>query len=330
MKAIFILITLVFVLIAAVPGCGESLPEIKPTATVSITPTPQDISNPKATVTEFLRAQERLDVNAVASCFTVEKRGQWFPEDFYEGVDSIEFSNIKLTVLSETNTDASVKAEYYYDIKVFGEIEQGHENEIINLTKVGNKWLIYSVADFQNSSESFAIDEETLLLAIATFYSDIHGGFNENLHTWGDSDFGSYDAGHYFPTYLGESSAHSLILNSNVVDAQNNPRVDENTLGVPADDNDINQHAIWMGLVVNKSGEFPPISGGSSKREQVSPLIGEASIYLWEIPESAGVLNGATTSVGSYTWIVGDKGVILGAYKAEDGYWYSGFRGVYP
>jgi hypothetical protein len=115
-------------------------------------------------------------------------------------------------------------------------------------------------------------------------------------------------------------------------------------------DANINDHAIWMGLLVNSPGDGQSLPG-TTNRGNVSALLAETGLYLQRIPKSASWSetaaglndrgNGNANPGGGYTWVVGKNGTVYGAYKViyaadPDGplvagtYWFAGFSGAYP
>ena len=177
----------------------------------------------------------------------------------------------------------------------------------------------------RGAKQAYETDQEVVQLAVATFYSDTHAGFNPSGY-WCDSDYADA-SGHYYPTAIGAVNDHLLVLNYGEVDEENNPRVDNGD--VAAIDADISSHAIWMGLLVNRSGDYPPVAGGTSDRISASPLDDDTSLYLQERPQSASGLNADANAEGFYTWVAGRNGQVYGVYKSGD-FWYSGFGGAYP
>jgi hypothetical protein len=82
-----------------------------------------------------------------------EKVGSYCTEDTREDVvstmkisfalfDSIKITNLKTTVVSQTEDTAAVDAEYDLEIKAFGETNKEHQSDTIDLVKVDGKWLI--------------------------------------------------------------------------------------------------------------------------------------------------------------------------------------------
>ncbi len=213
----------------------------------------------------------------------------------------------------------------------------------------------------RGGAQAYDTDEEVIQLAAATFYSDLQVGW---LDTSTD-DSGTYAAtlfddnvwsanttgivgGHFYPTAIANAANHVLVLDPDTIDSEGNPQVQVYVAGgadTVAGDADINAHAIWMGLLVNTPGFLTPASGyaglegndgavdmsdPNTDRMLVSPWPLYTGPYLNELPESAGIANGATaTRAGGYTWCVGKNGVVFGAYT-DGSAWYAGFSGAYP
>jgi len=200
-------------------------------------------------------------------------------------------------------------------------------------TLITNITHIADTVTSRGGAQAFETDQGVIQLATASFYSDVHGGYNNTADTWCDSNFAS-TTGHYYPTSLSNVGDHVLVLSTTNFDRDNtnNPRVDE-AVNDAAETADITAHAIWMGLLVNWPGDFTAVAGGSTDRDAVSPLQYENGPYLNEIPESAmagDTYNGGPAPGGGYCWIVGKYGAVYGAYQGTDGNWYSGFNGTYP
>ena len=210
--------------------------------------------------------------------------------------------------------------------------------------------------------QAYQTDNEVIQLGVATFYSDIHGGWvNGAPVLWGCNNVVAavpdlQPAGHYYPTSLASFGAHTLVLSTIGFDpAQvNNFVIMQDTSadseGNKAVDADITAHAIWMGLLVNAPGDGDSLTG-TANRGNVSALLPETGLYLQRIPKSASwselVLgdndrgNGNTNPGGGYTWVVGKNGSVYGAYKivyatdplgalVQGTYWFAGFSGAYP
>ncbi len=199
-----------------------------------------------------------------------------------------------------------------------------------------------------SDADNYETDAQTVQLATATFYSDVHSGWRDvngddnsnNASSFGDNVWGDSDTsntqivqGHYYPTAIAEVSNHILTLSTSQFDPDNpgNPRIDAE--GVAATDTMIQAHAIWMGLLVNDAGNYTRV-GGTTDRWEVSPLDGDGSLYLNDVPESAAAdanYNGDPGMVmgGNYCWVVGKNGYVYGVYMGSNGCWYNGFNGTY-
>ena len=190
----------------------------------------------------------------------------------------------------------------------------------------------------RGAKQAYDTDKETIQMAVATFYFDVHG--YDATNGWNET--GS-EAGHRYPTASGDHTG--LYIDQLWWDADNeNSYLVRDSGGAVADDADIQGGAIWMGLLVNSAGVAdatnPETAGGSSV------LAGEKGPYLNEFPESCSTgdtWNGnPATPGGSYTWIVGQDGKVFGVYKVSDivngsgthytttDSWVAGFSGSYP
>jgi hypothetical protein len=205
--------------------------------------------------------------------------------------------------------------------------------------------IILPSAGGHKGSESFKVDSQVMQLVAATFYSDVHSGWedvngNDNTNEatpyidkiWGRTKNDTV-AGHYYPTAIASVSKHVLVQSGTRFDPMNqdNPIVLASG-GIPATDAQIQAHAIWMGLLVNNAG-YGTMYNGSDDRDWVSPLQGDTSLYLNYILDSSmagNSYNGGPIPGGSYCWVVGKNGIVFGAYTGSDGYWYAGFNGTYP
>jgi type IV pilus assembly protein PilA len=201
--------------------------------------------------------------------------------------------------------------------------------------------------------QAYETDQEVIQLGAATFYSDVHSGFvNDGTPAnslWGCTDTQAnntdlQDPGHYYPTALGFVGSHTLTTSATLFDPANvnNPLIIGGSgLLIPgeATDADIQNHAMWMGLLINTPGSHVQ-QAGYATRGTVSTLLGETGLYLQEMPKSSAAgdtRNGAPDPGGGYTWIVGLNGTVYGAYSvvnpvgwAAGTYWFSGYSGAYP
>ncbi len=185
----------------------------------------------------------------------------------------------------------------------------------------------------RGAEQAYDTDQETLQMAVSTFFFDIHAGYNSTTDMWGDSD--ETAGSHYYPISLG--SASDLYLDTTVEDPNNagNYRVNERNDTSAAEDADIQAACVWVGLLANTP--TAGASAGSSDRDGAAVLTGEKGPYINEVPESAKATdsyNGVPSPGGTYAWIVGENGVVYGIYDADpataNSPWYCGFSGTYP
>jgi len=194
----------------------------------------------------------------------------------------------------------------------------------------------------RGGKQAFETDSKNILTATATFYADGHRGFNSlaGANRWNDLTAAPAGNGNISknvePTALGLSGSHVLILNEAMKDAvTGNSRVDVSVAGVStgaANTGNISAHAIYMGLLINNDGDYPIISGvvlptEEGKRGLVAPIAGDDSLYIDKMPKTASATNGKLTNPGTYTWVVGYRGIVMGVYLGDDATtWYAGFR----
>jgi len=227
----------------------------------------------------------------------------------------------------------------------------------------------------RGGQQCYEADRDAISLAAASsYYHDMHSGLvydpnddgNPDDTRWGCNCTGSAAVelgapatqlteapGHYYPTSLARQSAHTLHL-SNLKDPENEQFesflvVGGTPPGLPgcpdcATEDDIQNHAIWVGLLINEGGSYessdndfhcdgPGSECGTDNRLIVSTLKYEGGLYLQELPESAmrgPRWNGSEPPGGTYCWIIGKNGSVYGTYRGGDGRWYAGFSGHYP
>jgi type IV pilus assembly protein PilA len=196
----------------------------------------------------------------------------------------------------------------------------------------------------RGGKQAYQTDLQVIQLATSTFFSDTHGGWDNGtgpVYTWGNSSDTS--ANHYYPCALAPMNAPFLTLDTVVTDSPpyttgKNPtnfRVD-NASGGAALDADIQNSAIWMGLLVNGPGFASYPGPGTQQRGNVSVGGNETGLYLQNVPKSAKAgtttFNGANPPGGGYAWVVGLNGNVYGVYQpgAAGTAWFSGFSGSYP
>ena len=196
----------------------------------------------------------------------------------------------------------------------------------------------------RGGKQAFLTDEQTIQLAAATFFADVHTGWADVAatdptavpwssapgayltNTWGNTG-NATKAGHFYPTSIGEVAKHYLTLGT-TPDPQQLANANVITDSGAAGDDDINASAIWMGLLVNAAGT--PVAGIDRWTAVVASP--ENALYLNEMPKSAfWTYNGTPTQgkSGGYTWVVGLNGKVFGVYESNN-IWYAGFSGAYP
>jgi prepilin-type N-terminal cleavage/methylation domain-containing protein len=217
----------------------------------------------------------------------------------------------------------------------------------------------------RGAAQAYETDQEVIQLATGAFYSDLHSvqltwnaappvTTTPASTAWGDD--GSLlvppailDNGHWYPTAIAYAPQHVLryatdaeAIAAGLVGAEDPDQPGSYLLwnptgaGAEASNQDIEDHAIWMGLLVNP--RTPGVGGGAPDRETAAPLDDEKALYLQEMPNSAmepdtglGLqFNGAPAGEGGgYCWVVGENGTVFGAYERGI-HWYAGFEGTYP
>lgn len=176
-------------------------------------------------------------------------------------------------------------------------------------------------------------DRAILQTAVDRFVLDLHRGPAGTPLRWGAGP-----PGHYYPT--GNGRPGNLELNLGVTDPERpqNPRIDRYRVGPdtdgPADDADILAGRLWMGLLVNEAYGTAP-GPENETPGNAHPMEGEEALYLKHWPATASEANTDTDADptngngytdGPFTWVVLFSGLVVPAYKAEDGLWYSAFR----
>jgi len=189
----------------------------------------------------------------------------------------------------------------------------------------------------RGGKQAYNTDAQTIQLAASTFFSDTHGGWGNTTGTysWGNSS--DISSNHYYPCGLAPQNAPFLILDTVATDSPKNPtnfQVD-NASGTAATDAQIQNSAIWMGLLVNAPGFAVTASTGRTQRGNVSVLGNDTGLYLQNMPKSAKAgdsYNGANLPGGGYAWVVGLNGSVYGVYQPGGAgtAWFNGFSGAYP
>ena len=170
----------------------------------------------------------------------------------------------------------------------------------------------------RGEAESYAVDERTIQMSVSTFYSDTHaysstGGWNEA---------GNPTSVHNYPTKWGNASSLYLGNETSMGKYKVNLVMDSSD-AQPATEEDIEDAAIWMGLLTNGPGDGTDDTPGDS-----APLAGEYGPYLNPLPRSCSRIN-SPAGTGTNTWIVGEHGTVYGVFLYGDK-WYAGFAGQYP
>jgi len=176
-------------------------------------------------------------------------------------------------------------------------------------------------------------DQQILQLAVDRFVLDRHRGPAGSPPRWGTGP-----PGFYYPTENGQPGNLELNLSATDPKRPRNPRIDRYQVGPatggPAGDADILAGRVWMGLLVNEAyGTAPGPENGTTGNAH--PMAGEEALYLKHWPATASEANSDTDANpsngngytdGPYTWVVLFSGLVVPAYKAEDGNWYSAYR----
>ncbi|HEY78912.1 MAG TPA: type II secretion system protein [Dehalococcoidia bacterium] len=195
----------------------------------------------------------------------------------------------------------------------------------------------------RGASQAYDTDLETIQMAAATFFFDVHAGYDSATSRWQDTT--DPDGAHRYPTITaGASDLYIEVGNPVTIDDKYTVfRVLEASDDSDAEDADIQNAAIWVGLLVNSPTDGT--AGGSDDRDAACVITGEKGPYLNGIPDSAmagNTYNGPATG-GSYCWVVGQDGKVYGVSQVTwtvdpDGagpmvagtYWCHGFNGTYP
>jgi len=203
--------------------------------------------------------------------------------------------------------------------------------------------------------QAYQTDKEVIQLASSTFYSDVHSGFSDGADDllgspiaeagYADNGWGANQtlqvATHYYPTAIAVMGNHILRVSATLEDPDEahigNFRLVSDDIDTPATDEQVTDHAIWMGLLVEAPGdEVANDADGLLTRGSVSVLEDDTGLYLQNIPKSAmapdvtSEWNGGLGTGGGYCWVVGKNGTVYGVYTEGDDIWYVGFAGAYP
>ena len=104
---------------------------------------------PEATVRAAFEAMENKDAEELGSYFTEDVKDEvaaW-AEIIFDIAD-IDISNLETEVTSQTDDEATVGVEYDYELTVFGQTNEDHQSQDVDLVKEDGKWLIDTSFDF--------------------------------------------------------------------------------------------------------------------------------------------------------------------------------------
>ena len=103
-------------------------------------------SSPEQTIGSFYKEAERLNASKLADLLVEEHRVGWTMgmEWTFAAIDSFSISNLTIPITSQTQDAAEAVADYGYTyrLKDGSVYTEEHEEDHIELTRVGNKWLI--------------------------------------------------------------------------------------------------------------------------------------------------------------------------------------------
>ena len=126
---------------------GDAINE-ETTSLYTPAPTPTPAPLPEDTVQLYLSTLGALDANGVSRCFTSALSAgiKQDVENFRSQVQMARISNSEITVVSKTQSKATVEADYDMEITAFGQMQSQHITEQLKLDKVGDEWLISAKA----------------------------------------------------------------------------------------------------------------------------------------------------------------------------------------
>jgi hypothetical protein len=104
-------------------------------------------AGPEAAVRGLFKALEAQDAAKVGEYLTEDLRASMVPqmEFAFSGIDSVNYRNLKLTVVSQTEDKATVEAEYELELKMHDETEKFENTDTLRLARVDGKWLISEI-----------------------------------------------------------------------------------------------------------------------------------------------------------------------------------------
>lgn len=101
-------------------------------------------SSPEDTVRKYLESMDNGDIDKSFSYILIDEEDRESLEEMksqFEGA-SIEISNIKTTLISESSDEAVVKVSYIMHMEWMRESEKSGAEETVNLVKIDGKWLM--------------------------------------------------------------------------------------------------------------------------------------------------------------------------------------------
>jgi hypothetical protein len=122
---VFLVLGLVALLVSTVLGCGGG-------------------SGPEDTVRNAFKAMAAMDAEKMATYFVEDVREdvELGMEFAFAMLDKIKITNLKTTVASQTDDEATVEFEFDLETTAFDETEEEHVEDSIDLVKENGKWLI--------------------------------------------------------------------------------------------------------------------------------------------------------------------------------------------
>ena len=179
MKKLAILLMSIVVLSLVFGGIGCSSGGQQPIPT----PTPASSLSPEQVIQAYLEAYEAKDAEGLAGYFTADQRDEVLAEAerINADIDKIVFLNLETNLVSESESEATVQANYDWEVTASGQTDSGHQREIFDLIKETKQWVVKTVTVIENTQNQDAGDEvktdnEVAQLATSVFYSDLHGG----------------------------------------------------------------------------------------------------------------------------------------------------------
>jgi len=104
---------------------------------------------PEDTVRQMFAACEAGDLHKAASYMTTEQP-EWLIEQQQGMIREVDIQNLDLSVISESENEATLKAAYDIEFKgaVFNEfIIKQHNTQTVKLVRVNGRWLISDIVE---------------------------------------------------------------------------------------------------------------------------------------------------------------------------------------